>query len=155
MKNLTPKENECVSGQSEKISARKSQINGVTLTEDAVREMINEAKAEVLEKARKESKDEITKQVQMDKVSLMTVFGIFASILFILTGEFQFLRTITEVRVILGFSLVMFAQLFSFNIALDYLAKTRLDKETPKPNLWFCGFVCALFILGLVAIVGF
>lgn len=131
--------------------AQHHETVGIPLTEDAVRKMINEAKDEVLVKAR----NEIQKQVQMDKISLMTVFGIFASILFILTGEFQFLKTITEVRVILGFSLVMFAQLFSFNIALDYLVKTRLDKETPKPNLWFCSFVCALFIFGVVAIIGF
>ena len=141
--------------QSQNKVVRQPETVGVVLTEDKVREMINEAKNEVLEKARKESIDEINKQVQMDKISLITVFGIFASIISFLTIEFQFLKTISGfsgLLEILGFSFVLFALLFGFNIALDYLVKTRLDKEAPWPNMYFCFFVMILLFSGVVAI---
>jgi hypothetical protein len=49
---------------------------GVQLTVETVREMIDTAKDEVLNVARKESKDEMDKQVIM----FMSVFGLFAMI---------------------------------------------------------------------------
>ena len=52
---------------------------GVSLTKDEVVKMIDEAKIEVLETAKGEAAKEIDKQVQLEKVSLITVFGVLQS----------------------------------------------------------------------------
>lgn len=108
---------------------------------------------EEIEKAKKEVKDDadkaIREQVQTDKASLITVFGIFASVISFLTIEFQFLKTLCSLEKILGFSLILFALLFGFNVALDYLIKSRLDKQTPKPNLFFTIMVMGVFFAGV------
>ena len=36
-----------------------------------------------------------------------------------------------------------------FNIALDYLVKSRLDKDVPKPNVYFIGLVLCLLLGGI------
>ncbi|MDD5626220.1 MAG: hypothetical protein PHG83_03575 [Patescibacteria group bacterium] len=96
-----------------------------------------------------ETSKEIRKQVQTDKASLITVFGIFASITSFLTIEFQFLRTICSFEKIIGFTLILASLLLCFNLALDYLVKSRTDKDTPKPNIFFSVFLVILFILGI------
>ena len=107
--------------------------------------MINTAK----EEAHQNAKIEIEKQVQTDKASLMTVFGLFASITAFLTIEFQFLKTIASFHKLLGFTFILCGLLLSFNIALDHLIKSRLDKETPKPTYSFVLFVGVLLIVGV------
>lgn len=90
-----------------------------------VRGLINEETGKV----RSEVKEEIQKQVESVAISQMTIFGIFASILAFLTIEFQLLKTLQNAKAILGFSLVLFALLISFNIALDCIAKNRLSNK--------------------------
>jgi len=139
--------------KSPKHISQNHEQQGVVLNKDEVKQMIESAKIEVLETARTETKNEINVQVQTDKASLITVFGIFASITSFLTIEFQFLKTLTSLKQILGFTLVLCAMLFGFNIALDYLVKSRLDSETPKPVLFFCLFVTVLFFVGIVLVI--
>jgi hypothetical protein len=110
---------------------------------------IKEAIPGFLKIAKNEATEEIRKQVQTDKSSLITVFGIFASIISFLTIEFQFLRTICSFEKLVGFTLILASLLLCFNLALDYLVKSRIDKETPKPNIIFSIFVAILFILGI------
>ncbi len=112
-------------------------------------EAIKLAKEDFLKTAKTDASEEIRKQVQTDKASLITVFGIFASIISFLTIEFQFLRTICSFEKLIGFTLILFSLLLCFNLALDYLVKSRTDKQTPKPNIIFSIFVIILFILGI------
>lgn len=112
------------------------------VTLDKVVQMIDEVK--------KETSTEMMRQVQTDKASLITVFGVFASIISFLTIEFQFLRTICSFEKLIGFTIILASLLLCFNIALDYLVKSRIDKETPMPNMIFTIFVLALFVLGIV-----
>lgn len=114
-----------------------------------IEEAIERAKEGFLKTAKTEATEEIRKQVQTDKASLITVFGIFASIISFLTIEFQFLRTICSLEKLLGFTLILASLLLCFNLALDYLVKSRTDKETPKPNIIFGIFVVILFTLGI------
>ena len=67
-----------------------------------------------LDRVLQDAKEEIAKQIQTDKATLITIFGIFASITSFLTIEFQFLKTISSIEKILGFTLVLFALLFGF-----------------------------------------
>lgn len=115
------------------------------VNETWVKDQIATAKKEV----REDTDKAIREQVQTDKASLITVFGIFASVISFLTIEFQFLKTLCSLEKILGFTLILFALLFGFNVALDYLVKSRLDKQTPKPNLYFVVMVIFIFISGI------
>jgi hypothetical protein len=116
-----------------------------TIINNETTKIIKSAESKILNQAKKE----IDKQVQTDKVSLMTIFGLFASMLAFLTTEFQFLKTINSFQKILGFTLILSAFLLSFNIALDYLVKSRLDKKTPRPSCSFTGSIIILFVIGL------
>lgn len=122
----------------------------VELTKDWVLEQIKITKEGVLKDAKEDAKIKIDQQVQTDKASLITVFGIFASVISFLTIEFQFLKTICSVEKILGFTFILFSLLFSFNIALDYLVKSRLEKGTPKPNIIFMLFIIILLFVGII-----
>ncbi|GEM_PF-5784602 len=126
---------------------------GVAVDEPTVRKIVKEVIEEVIKQEKNnildEAKAEIEKKIQASQASFITVFGIFASITSFLTIEFQFLKTLNNILQILGFTLVLFALLFGFNIGLDYLVKSRIDKEFPLPNLWFSGFVMILLFIGI------
>ena len=127
------------------ISTLEPTKGGEPITEETIRKAIEKAKNEFLIA----TKTEIQKQAQTDRASLITVFGIFASIISFLTIEFQFLRTICSFEKLVGFTLILASLLLCFNLALDYLVKSRTDKKTPKPNIIFSIFVAILFILGI------
>jgi heme/copper-type cytochrome/quinol oxidase subunit 4 len=118
------------------------------LTLKLVNKKIDIAIKKAIKKAKITTSQEISKQVQTDKASLITVFGIFASIISFLTIEFQFLRTTCSFEKLLGFTLVLASLLLCFNLALDYLVKSRTDSETPKPNIIFSFFIIIIFIFG-------
>lgn len=152
MEDFDPKENEKISGQSEKIDVgglEKPAVSYDTFDKFAqeIRKEFKELKDDT-QKIRTEFKDEINKQIQMDKASLMTVFGVFASILAFLTVEFHILTALNNLQQIVGFSLILFALLLGFNIALDYLMKSHIDKEIPVPKE-FIGLAGLIFCLGL------
>lgn len=115
-----------------------------------LKEVDNRISQEV-ERYYEKSKADIDKLIQSDKASLMTIFGLFASILTFLTIEFQFLTKVTCFYNILGFTLVLFALLISFNLALDYLAKNSSDKII-LPNKWFMIFILLTLVSGVVFI---
>jgi|GEM_PF-3636448 len=110
-----------------------------------VKEMMEPELDLVLNKAIKE----IDQKIQTDKATLITIFGIFASITSFLTIEFQFLKTLSNLEQIIGFSCILFALLFGFNIALDYLVKSRIDKEIPKLPIFYNVFILILFGIGV------
>ncbi len=128
----------------------------VALSEESKKVILNllkqeleEARKDILKTARVDASEEIKSQVQTDKASLITVFGIFASIISFLTIEFQFLRTICSFEKLIGFTLILCSLLLCFNIGLDYLVKSRTDSETAKPERIFSVFVIILFIIGI------
>lgn len=125
---------------------KKGENKPVELTQEWVHQQIEIGKSEVFEDAKKE----IDKQVQTDKASLITVFGIFASIISFLTIEFQFLKNLCSFEKILGFTLVLFALLLGFNIVLDYLVKSRFDKNIPKPSIYYIIFISFLLFMGII-----
>lgn len=118
----------------------------------ALEEALEEAKKDFLKEAKTEASEEIRKQVQTDKASLITVFGIFASIISFLTIEFQFLRTVCSFEKLVGFTLILASLLLCFNLALDYLVKSRTDEKTPTANILFSIFIVVSFVLGIYLI---
>lgn len=113
-------------------------LQHVTLQE--VETMIKNAEIKILQKA----DHKINEQVQTDKASLITVFGLFASIISFLTIEFQFLKTIDNFNRIIGFNFLLFAHLFGLNLGLDYLVKRR------SHYVLYAGIFFSTLILGLI-----
>lgn len=115
------------------------------LTAEMVQSLIEDAKNEF----RKETK-EIEKQVLLERASLITIFGLFASITSFLIIEFQCLKTVSSIWGIVGFSCVIFALLLGFNIGLDYLIKSRFDKDGQNSRgiRNYIAFVGIIFAIG-------
>lgn len=132
-------------GAAESVGQVPQSITSPAIDATWVKSEIAVAKKEVME----EADQAIQKQVQIDKASLITVFGVFASIISFLTIEFQFLKTVCSLQKILGFTFILFALLYGFNIALDYLVKSRLDNKTPKPNMYFSILVFLFLGIGI------
>lgn len=124
----------------------KESGDGIYFTKSEVVELVQKAKEEVLEEGRKElaeeigrteekinriaddAKKEMAGQIQTDKISLITIFGVFASVLSFLTIEIQILKGLeSSLKEKLGFSFVLGALLLIFPIALDYLVASRFN----------------------------
>jgi hypothetical protein len=128
--------------------ARSSPTAELEITRDEVKKMLDETKAEI----REETKKDIERQVQLDRASLLTVFGVFASIIGFFNFEVHFLKTVKSLWDIVGFSCIMCALLISFNIVLDYLMQSRLNKDAAKLHSRYIFFMLVLFGLGCCAI---
>ena len=101
-----------------------------------------------IEKEASSVKDAIYRQLQADKESLITVFGLFASLLVFFSFEFQFMRTIHSFEKIVGFSLILCALLLCFNMALDFLIRVRAYKHVSDGHKNFYVIIVGLFLLG-------
>lgn len=115
-----------------------------SLDQKTVEKMIQDAKNDVIDQAN----SKIAEQMQKSQDSFITIFGIFASVLSFLTIEFQFLRTLTHIEQVIGFSLLLFALLLGFNLALDYLATRRFNR-VHRIHCFFMLLIVVAFGLGL------
>jgi NAD/NADP transhydrogenase beta subunit len=100
--------------------------------------------------AERRAHDEINKQIQATQALYLTIFGIFASIVSFLTVEFQFLKTGENIRQITGLSLILFAALLGFVLALDYLVKAKSQSRF----FILCAVTVILFVTGIWLIIG-
>jgi hypothetical protein len=108
------------------------------IDQETVERMIEDAKDEVIRHA--------SEQVQKTQDSFMTIFGLFSAILSFLTIEFQFLRTLSHVNQIIGFSLLLASLLLSFNLTLDYMVTKRFSQGHSN---YYCVALLILAFLGL------
>ncbi len=98
-------------------------------------------------------KEEIKKEIAVDKASLFTVFGIFASIVTFVSVEIQILKTICDFWNVAGFSLIFLASLLMFILLLDYIGRGwRNDFIFEIKNFpWIISmFIIAIFVTGLL-----
>ncbi len=72
----------------------------------------------------------LNEQIEKQKTDVISVIGVFAGLITFLTVEFQFLKTIHSGERVIGFSMLFWALLISFNIVLVFL----LDSSQGK---WF------------------
>ena len=121
---------------------------GITLTQSAVEKMISDAKFEML----RDAKEETSKQNQITQASFISIVSIFASIIFFLGTEIQLLRNMHTMREVIGFSLIIYSLLLSFNIALHLLLTHRLDNESRHPIFYLYGSVAIAFVAGVAFI---
>ena len=132
-------------------AARSAEAVNLMQVKDLVEQELKEAKTEFLREAKYGAQEEINSQVQAVQNSLLTIFGIFASILSFLTIEFQFLSELKDVRHVIGFTLILFASLLGFNIALHSLA--NMIKKSQAPIYILILLTIILFGLGIWLVV--
>lgn len=97
-------------------------------------------------------KEEIRKEIAIDKASLFTIFGIFASIVVFISVEIQILKTVCDFRQIVGFSLIMLASLTMFVLLLDHIGRAWRHnlKEQFMSFPWIIfGMIVVFFVAGL------
>ena len=95
---------------------------------------------------KKEVKREIQREIKLDKATLFTVFGIFASIVTFISIDIQILKTFCAVWNVIGFSIIMLASLLSFILILDYIGR-GWSNDLQFPWL-LMGFIILLFGVG-------
>jgi hypothetical protein len=105
-----------------------------------------------LHQALEDHKKDILEQIQKEKTDFVTVVSIFASAIAFLTVEFQFLKTLHSIEKILGFSMVLWSLLISFNVAiilmLDHM-RGRQALALMRRN-WFLGVIVGfVFVCGV------
>lgn len=84
--------------------------------------------------------DTFEKRLSTNTTNLITVFGIFASIVTFLSIEIQIFKNICDPSRLLGFNLIVLASLLSFILILHLIASSWINekaKEYPKSILVF------------------
>jgi hypothetical protein len=95
------------------------------ITHEEVEKLIENAKEDMIRKA----SDKIDLQIQKTQDSFLTIFGIFGSVLALLTIEFQFFKEQLPITHVAGLTLILFSLLLSFVLALDYIIISRLQPK--------------------------
>lgn len=88
-------------------------------------------------------KDKISEEISVDKASLFTVFGIFASIVTFVSVEIQILKVICDFWNIAGFSMIVLSSLLMFILLLDYIGRGwRDDSKVKFPwEIWILAII--------------
>jgi hypothetical protein len=119
----------------------QSNISPTPLDHETVARMIQESKDDVMRRA--------NEQLQKAQDSSITIIGIFSSIFSFLTIEFQILNGLSDIRQTMGLSLLLFAMLLSFNLALDYIVARRFNQEC-RTHYFLMLLVIMAFSMGLL-----
>lgn len=134
-----------------KAAEKPSELQAI-VTADTAKVMLEPMVKEAMDAVLDLAKREIETQMQNERISLITIFGIFASIISFLTVEVQCFKAATSLWDIVGFCCVIFALLLGFNIGLDYMIKTRIDEGVPRLHWFYIGLIIGLFAIGCGAI---
>lgn len=89
-------------------------------------------------------------QLEKEKDYLLSVFGIWATLVVFISVEFSFLKALSSGQEFVGFSLVLSGLLLGFNIALDLLSRVRFNNTISRGHKFFYGFTILLLIIGYV-----
>lgn len=96
--------------------------------------------------------EQLGQKIQEEKGDFIAVISIFASAIAFLTIEFQFLRTVMSAEKILGFSLIMWSLLISFNMVIFGMLRYISDKHASMvryKDLFFHLIVVLVFLVGV------
>lgn len=110
------------------------------LSHDEAEKMIQAGISDAIQQAKE--------HVQKVQDSFFAIFGIWASILSFLTIEFQFLKTLSHVGQIIGFTLILFSLLLSFNLALDCIVTSR-SSQKPRTHWVLMLLIAIAFLIGI------
>jgi hypothetical protein len=108
-----------------------------------LKENVKQLRSELLETKRSFSSD---------KISLITVLGIFVSIFTFISVEIQVLKYICDFYKIVGFTFILPAILMIFVVTLDYVARSWIDNNSQIAYKKICLVLVVIFILMFVGI---
>ena len=94
--------------------------------------------------------DTFEKRLATNTTNLITVFGIFASIVTFLSIEIQIFKNICDPLRLLGFSLIVLASLVSFIFVLHVIANFWINEKTKEYPKIIIAFILLFFIGGIV-----
>lgn len=107
--------------------------------------------ANVLKKISDENQlrlDKFEDKLITDKASLITVFGVFASIVTFLSVEVQILNSVCDPWRLVGFSLIVLTSLLSFIFVLHWIADSWINEKRKPIPAYLMVFVSVLFGIG-------
>jgi cytochrome bd-type quinol oxidase subunit 2 len=88
----------------------------------------------IVEEAVKIRLSEIEKKIEKDRTSILTIFGIFASVIAFLSVQVQILQKATSFSQLVSLSLILIAGLLCFVLALQWITKTWIE-DSKKSSL--------------------
>jgi len=91
-------------------------------------------------------------EVRRDKISFITVCGIFVAIFTFISVEIQILRYICDFYKIIAFTLILPGILLLFIIFLDYIARSWLKDTSQEKSNWGRFIVVILISIGLISV---
>jgi len=94
--------------------------------------------------------DTFEKRLATNTTNLITVFGIFASIVTFLSIEIQIFKNICDPLRLLGFSLIVLASLVSFIFLLHVIANFWINEKAKEYPRIIIVFILLFFIGGIV-----
>lgn len=137
---------------------RQRRTTGFLIIKEATQELSSEQKdaitlsveAEVKKQTDIKVEAEVKKQVAMDKNSLFTVFGLFASVVTFISVEVQILKSACSSFTLAWLSLIMLWWLWMFIVLIDYIGKWWRNRENnpfPKNLAYWILFLFVIWIL--------
>lgn len=93
--------------------------------------------------------DTFEKRLATNTTNLITVFGIFASIVTFLSIEIQIFKNICDPLRLLGFSLIVLASLVSFIFVLHVIANFWINEKAKEYPKIIIAFILLFFIGGI------
>lgn len=94
--------------------------------------------------------DTFETRLATNTTNLITVFGIFASIVTFLSIEIQIFKNICDPLRLLGFSLIVLASLISFFFVLHVIANFWINEKTKEYPKIIIVFILLFFIGGII-----
>ena len=91
--------------------------------------------------------EDLKKEFKTDKSTLMSIFGVFASIITFLSVEVQILQKAISFDQLIFLSLVLFICLLGFILILEWLIKNWIEESVNKIPITLYFFIVLLFIL--------
>lgn len=117
----------------------KKDSQQIVVTEDQIMPFV--------EKAIKVRLGEIEKKIEKDRTSILTIFGIFASLIAFLSVQVQILQKATSFSQLVSLSLILIAGLLCFVLALQWITKTWIE-DNKKSSLIALVIIIVILLAG-------
>lgn len=104
---------------------------------------------EKIQKGLEKQKIEMLAEINENKTDSILVVGIFASIITFLMIESQFIRAFYSWQKIIGFSMIIWFLLITFNIAILMLLEHILEKKISIFTVRNCWIPLIIFVIGI------
>jgi len=117
----------------------KKDSQQIVVTEDQIMPIVKKAVEARL--------GEIERKIEKDRTSILSIFGIFASIIAFLSVQVQILQKATSFNQLISLSLILMAGLLCFVVALQWITKMWIE-DNKKSSLIALVITVVVLLLG-------